>query len=57
MENIALTVSKNELEHLLNRKFTDTEFAFIKDEMEDSLNFYFDDELPRIIAELDGESL
>lgn len=54
MENIILTVDRDELEHLVNKKFTDAEFIFIKDEMEDYLNFCFDNELVRILDELES---
>jgi hypothetical protein len=54
MENITLTVDKDYLEQLLDRKFTDTQWVTLKEEMEDALNFYFDDELPRILDELEN---
>lgn len=51
MEKITFTVSQADLESFLNRKFTDKQFAGIKEEMEDCLDYYFYDELPRVLAE------
>lgn len=53
MNEITFTVTKDHIEDLLGRVFTDSEWSFLKDELEDCLDYYFYDELPRVLADLE----
>jgi hypothetical protein len=55
MNEITFSITKDHLEHLLDRTFTDSQWSFLKDELEDCLDYYFYDELPRIINEMDSD--
>ena len=53
MEKITFSVDKSYIESIVARTFTNDQWEAIADEMEDLLDYYFYDELPRVIAELD----
>lgn len=52
MEKIVFEISRAEIEDKIGKHLSDEDWSVVKDEAEDCLDYYFFDELPRIINEL-----
>ena len=57
MENeVSFTFNRYQIEQTTDRQLTDEQWKTVAEDLLDALDYYFWEEVPRILNEIDGES-
>ena len=57
MENeVSFTFNRYQIEQTFDRQLTDEEWKGVAEDLLDALDYYFWEEVPRVVNEIDGES-